>query len=311
MGNRILSCTEMKEIDMVDYLEMLGHRPTKIRNHDYWYASPLREEKEPSFKVNRKMNAWFDHGMGKGGNIIDFGILYHRCSVKDLLAKMSNNSNLNFSFQPPPAGEKKESLDDDKGKIMITGIREITSAALIQYLSERKIPLPIANSFCLEADFELYGKKHTAVGFKNDAGGYELRNAYFKGSSSPKDTTLIKGIDERISVFEGFFNFLSFQSEQLSNKHPLHEMPIAQNSFLILNSLSFIEKSMATMEKYNSVHLYLDRDKSGIKQTLKLLCLSVKYIDKSAHYKKYKDYNQLLVQKENSEKQVLRTGRHF
>lgn len=65
------------------------------------------------------------------------------------------------------------------------------------------------------------------------------------------------------------------------------------------------------MEKYNSVHLYLDRDKSGIKQTLKLLCLSVKYIDKSAHYKKYKDYNQLLVQKENSEKQVLRTGRHF
>jgi len=31
----------------------------------YWYLSPLREEKEASFKVNRKKNVWYDHGIGK------------------------------------------------------------------------------------------------------------------------------------------------------------------------------------------------------------------------------------------------------
>ena len=59
---------------MVDYLEKLGYMPQKIRGNDYWYLSPFRQEKEPSFKVNRKLNAWYDHGTGRGGNIVDFGM---------------------------------------------------------------------------------------------------------------------------------------------------------------------------------------------------------------------------------------------
>jgi DNA primase len=57
--------------------------------------SPYREETTASFKVNRSMNRWYDFGDGKGGNIIDFGILYHNCSVKELLIKFSKP----FSFQ--------------------------------------------------------------------------------------------------------------------------------------------------------------------------------------------------------------------
>ena len=75
-----LSIEEVKEMDMVDYLSKLGYHPTKIRNADHWYLSPLRNEKTSSFKVNRKINRWYDHGLGKGGNIIDFGILYHSCT---------------------------------------------------------------------------------------------------------------------------------------------------------------------------------------------------------------------------------------
>jgi hypothetical protein len=84
MGNqKIISCTDAKKIELIEYLSKLGHQPQKIRNHDYWYLSPLREEKEPSFKVNKKMNVWYDHGIGEGGNIIDFGLLYYRCSISD------------------------------------------------------------------------------------------------------------------------------------------------------------------------------------------------------------------------------------
>ena len=90
-----VSCAQAKELDLVDYLASVGYEPTQIRNHDDWYLSPLRDEKTPSFKVNRNMNRWYDFGEGKGGNIIDFGILYHNCNVKELLIKLSEP----FSFQ--------------------------------------------------------------------------------------------------------------------------------------------------------------------------------------------------------------------
>ena len=113
---------EAKQIDLVDYLAALGYRPQKIRNHDYWYYSPLREEKTASFKVNRQRNLWYDHGIGKGGTLIDFGMLYFNCSVKEVLDRLSNDSNTlaNSFFHPPVtpvnlspsktlfAGEKKE-----------------------------------------------------------------------------------------------------------------------------------------------------------------------------------------------------------
>ncbi len=86
MNTRNFTCEEARNLDLVDYLESLGFSPQKIRNNnEYWFLSPLRCENEPSFKVNRKLNAWFDFGIGKGGNTIDFGILYHKCTVKELL----------------------------------------------------------------------------------------------------------------------------------------------------------------------------------------------------------------------------------
>ncbi len=75
MSSPLFSLQEVKQLDMVEYLEKLGYQPRKIRNNDFWYLSPLRDEKTASFKVNRKLNAWYDFGLGQGGNIIDFCIL--------------------------------------------------------------------------------------------------------------------------------------------------------------------------------------------------------------------------------------------
>ena len=107
---------------------------------------------------------------------------------------------------------------------------------LIRYLHKRRIPVNIATKFCKEIDYELYGKQYYAIGFKNNAGGYELRNEKFKASSSPKDITLIKNDAEKLTVFEGFFNFLSYQAI-----HQKQEQP--NTNFLILNSaLLFLKK---------------------------------------------------------------------
>ena len=300
MKNETFTCERARQIDLVEFLATLGHYPTKMHNNDFWYLSPLRNEKAPSFKINRKMNVWYDHGSGKGGNIIDFGKVYYGCTVGQLLKKLASEPLPTFSSQQQPAGEKEET-EDPHQRIMITAEREITDPALREYLGQRKIPLVIANRYCSEVDFELYGKKHTAIGFKNDRGGYELRNSYFKASTSPKDITTIRNGAEKISVFEGFFDFLSFQTTLLSDRDLVRRLPKLHGDFLILNSLSFLEKSRELMEKHDRIALYLDRDERGIQKTERALLWSEKYVDESIMYREFKDLNESLISEREQE----------
>lgn len=74
--NDSLTIEELRQRDLIEYLSKLGFEPVKIRGFNYWYLSPLRNEKTPSFKVNTKLNRWYDLGLAKGGNIIYFGVLF-------------------------------------------------------------------------------------------------------------------------------------------------------------------------------------------------------------------------------------------
>ncbi len=315
MATRNISIAEVKRIDMVEYLERLGYKPTKIRNNDYWYLSPLRDERTPSFKINRIKNVWYDHAIGKGGTVVDFGKLYYQCTVKDLLSKLENEKGIIVSFHPPKnlvAGERKE-LSNQPGKITIVSSAEINNQTLRNYLQSRQIPLEIARQFCREIRFELYGKKHLAIGFQNPGGGYELRNYYFKGSSTPKEPRLIQQKDASgLAVFEGFFSFLSYMTLQHIKERNIVELPKLHADSLVLNSLSFFEKSRELMEKYNTVYLFLDRDKMGISKTEQALKWSGKYLDQSKHYSKFKDLNECLVKSVTPElKQKKSRGMRF
>lgn len=293
------SCDDAKKIDMVEYLASLFHYAKKVRGNDHWYLSPLRTEKTPSFKVDRSKNLWFDHGSGKGGDLIDFGTEYHRCSVSDLLQKLSTFYNKpRLSFHPATesgfasgtmshaAGEKKETTDS---KIVVVETRPLTAPHLLHYLQKRCIPLEIAGKYCREVDFLLYSKPHTVIGFENKSGGFELRSENFKGSSSPKDVSIVGGKDENLVVFEGFFSFLSFATVNKNQTAPL-------TNCLILNSLSFFEKSRPLMDSHKRVHLILDRDHAGIQCTkLALNWNRERYIDRSNFYQGRKDLNEWLI----------------
>ena len=280
-------------IDLVDYLSSLGHYPKKVKEPDYWFLSPFRNETDASFKVNRKRNIWYDHGIGKGGNLIEFGKLYFNCSFAEFLNRLIDLSDKSFSFHNP---SQKASLPKRWGSpiIQVTDQRIISNPALISYLQERCIDLEIADRFCSEIEFELYGKRQTAIGFQNDLGGYELRNADFKGSSSPKSSTIIANQTDRLSVFEGFFDFLSFQTSQKITIDKDLVLTKVQDSFLILNSLAYLEKSRKEMEQYPRIHLYLDRDTAGREVTKKALTWSARYVDKSHPYRLFKDLNEYL-----------------
>jgi len=165
---------------MVDYLASLGFKPARNSRNDFWYLSPFRQETSPSFKLNRNLNRWYDFGEGKGGDIVDFGIQYHRCSVAEFLRKMKQS----FSFQQQKIIGIKE--DEEPKKIKVLKVKKISSLVLVRYLHKRRIPIAVAMKFCKEIDYELYGKRYFAIGFKNNAAGYELRNEKFKVSTLPK-----------------------------------------------------------------------------------------------------------------------------
>ena len=98
-----------------------------------------------------------------------------------------------------------------------------------------------------------------------------------------------------MAVFEGFFSFLSYQTLHQNNSHSLIKLTERQTNFLVLNSLSFMEKSRNLMEEKQKVYLYLDRDEAGIKHTKQALKWATKYIDRSHLYKNSKDLNEYLV----------------
>ncbi|WP_433834199.1 toprim domain-containing protein [Flavobacterium anhuiense] len=182
--------------------------------------------------------------------------------------------------------------DNHSDKIVIADVRELDDRLLTDYLVSRSISQEVAIRYCREVEFCLNNRNHIAVGFPNNSGGFELRNEHFKGSSSPKDFTFIGSDAESLTVFEGFFDFLSYKMLN-QNKNGL------ETSFLILNSLSFFNKSLPIMEKHQKVNLYLDRDPSGIKLTAEALHLNPsRYIDKSFLYQNRKDLNEWLKTKE-------------
>lgn len=55
-----MTIDEAKRVRIVDFLALLGHRAQYMKSEQYWYLSPLRKEVTPSFKVNDRLNEWYD-----------------------------------------------------------------------------------------------------------------------------------------------------------------------------------------------------------------------------------------------------------
>ncbi len=337
-----MNCAEANELSLIDYLSFLGHQPQKVRGEDHWYLSPLREEREASFKVNRKKNLWYDHGTGKGGTLVDFGTQYHACGIAHLLQQISL-----FSFHPhshslikgsttETAQQQKESEKSVAGTtkntpvhrhthtegekersapepalIVIAAKDPVTDPRLCRYAATRKIPEDVLNRYCKEVFFSLNERKFIAIGFQNNEGGWELRNERFQASSSPKAITYLnKSYNSSIKVFEGFFDFLSYQTLLKQGKLPQEERT-NESDYLILNSLSFFQKSMPLMEKRERIELFLDRDAAGRKCIKEALKRPDHFLDRSSLYKGFKDLSEWHQKTDGKRLMKRDRGRHL
>ncbi len=279
-----LSFSEAKGIPIAEYLSTLGVEPTQIKGNDYWYQSPFRHERTPSFKINTKLNVWYDHGTGEGGTIIDLGIKLYDCTRVEFLKKLEKN--ICGVKIPPPT-----SSDIETRKLKVLSSFDLTRQDLLEYVLSRKIDDYCARQYCREVEFEIGQKKHTAVGFQNRSGGFELRNSWFKGSSSPKDISFLDNGSDDLCVVEGFMDFLSLLT---LNRRGIIELPSGSN-FLILNSLSFLRRAIPILKDHKTTHLYLDNDLAAKNAMQGLTLGGLSFRDGSDTYAPFKDVNEFLV----------------
>ena len=278
-----MNIQEAKQIRIADYLQSLGYTPIKQQGSSLWYKSPLREETDASFKVNTELNRWYDFGLGKGGNIIALAEeLYASDYVLYLLGKIAERTPhirpVSFSFRQQASEPSFQQLE----------VRELTHPALFNYLQERGIDTALAIPECRELHFIHNGKPYFAIGFPNVAGGYEVRNRFFKGCIAPKDISHIRQQGEpreKCLVFEGMMDYPTMPN-------------LDGQDYVILNSVANVSKAIDVLHGYGRIHCLLDNDEAGRNAYLELAReFSGRIRDFSDNYNGYKDLNDYLCGK--------------
>ncbi|TDN80379.1 CHC2-type zinc finger protein [Salegentibacter sp. 24] len=273
-----LSWEKARNICIVKTLAKLGHFPSKTTEKEAWFLSPLRSETHASFSVSLRKNLWYDFGMGKGGNVIDLVMLLKSYSNREALEFLEAGTIT--SFHPPV---KKPVV---KQGIEVLRVEALKHRALIGYLESRKIPIEVARVYCVQVWYQYKDRQFYAIGLRNNRGGWELRNKYFKNSSSPKTYSFIQNDSRQLIVTEGMFDFLSLAT--------IEETLVNSSDAIVLNSLAFVDRIKGLLLKYERVFLYLDNDAAGKKATALLVNLYEHITDCSDSYKGYADLNEKL-----------------
>ena len=277
-----MNCSQFNKILLEEILQNFGHPPTKQSAKEAWYLNPFASENHASFKLNKRINSWYLFSEGIGGNNIDFMKKYLKASITEVL-EWAENQNFS-SFQ----NQKKISIQSEKKNYEILMIQDVQNKNLINYLKQRGLT-EIVFPFIKEIHFKMNNKELYAVGFQNKSEGWELRNAFFKGSIQKKDVSLLKHKSESLYVFEGFMDALSF----IELKKGLH------GNLLILNSVSMYENAKEILKNYSDIFLFLDNDLAGRNLMTKFSTDFPEAVDCAYIYAGFNDLNDYLIQQTN------------
>ena len=277
-----------RRISIRAYLAARGIVPCREYGNRGMYLSPLREERTSSFSVSYDKNLWHDFGTGEGGSIIDLVARMEGCSEIEAARRLAIGEH---GTLVPIHVEALRTNEPTPSRLTILSDRELTHPALLGYLTGRGIYPAIARTYCREVRYTIGGKEYFAIGFRNDAGGWELRNPRFKGSSTPKNITTLDNGSDTAMVFEGFIDFLSYLS--------LKANPAPAIDTSVLNSVTNLQKAVPFLARHRIVHAFLDNDDAGRKALARLeeSLPSSEVIDQSVFYRDHKDLNEYWQEK--------------
>lgn len=287
-----MNCSEAKNISIRAVLESFSLFPSNENSRTAFYLAIDREEKTPSLSVDFSKNTAFDFGTGKSYDSISIVQTMKKCSVSDALKYLEQ---FNFSFQ-----EQNLKLENLPKGYEIIDVKKIQHPALLDYLKNRYVE--DQKKWVEEMHYRMNDKNHFGIGFKNDSGGYEIRNAYSKICLGKKDITSIKNDSKDVRVFEGFFDFLSFKKVE-------NYLEKETSDYIILNSVSMIYKIKNLLENYKNIELYFDNDEAGTR-AVEMIKNDLKNAeDCRVLYSGFKDLNDWLIQNNPTEERQVKYRR--
>ncbi|WP_439698162.1 toprim domain-containing protein [Mucilaginibacter sp. AW1-7] len=292
--DNLLEVKGLKEqVSIVDLLARLGFHPLRRSGKEDIYLSMLRDsDTKPSFAVNDELGVWYDHGLGKGGNVIDFGLLYWAGSTfSDVIGKIKSTCNLPILRVSPDLNRintRRHALKVPHYRV--ESVKELgNNPAISRYLQSRGI-FKAADGHLKEVYYFVEDEKKTkkyffAAGWQNELGGWEVRNKYFKGCLGHKAISLIQGDTDRLHVFEGYFNYLSWKTDN----------PLINNTVLVMNTTVLLQAAIKNAAAFKDVSIYFDHDKTGQDAAAEFIRSLPLAVDRSEIYKGYNDYNDYLI----------------
>lgn len=278
-----MNIEKSKQINIPELLQKLNISPVKISGNNYYYIAPYRTEKTASLHVLE--NKFYDFGIQKGGYALDIIIEMYGFSVSEALQflKQFDKESSIFSFQKQK--NIVSNFSETETNVNIIKVIEIQHYALKQYLENRKIYHYENEPNLKEVHYEINGKKYFGIGFLNRSNGMENRSKYCKLCIGKKDITfIVKGYKNKLRIFEGFFDYLSFINKFKSD-----------SDFLILNSVAMINRCDEILLKYEEIDLLFDNDSTGDLYTKSTLEKFKNAKDCRGFYKDFKDLNEWLV----------------
>lgn len=287
-----------EEIKIEDFLISEGYNPKlqKKGGLELWYCSPLHAERTPSFKVHTGKNVWFDYALGRGGKLIElYKQLKNENDINNIVYFFNNEYKGGVYQAPKEFLEKKETEKESPDEIL-EEIFPVKNVKLWDYLRGRKIDFDIAREYLTEVHYKSNGKNWYALGFKCDNAGYELRNPFSKRNINGKNITTIKNGSNKVKLFEGMFDFLSYASE--------HKSTYKDYDYIVLNTSAFVQGMYNNIHKkeedylynhlikYERIDTYFDNDDTGVKITHLMEKIFSGVNNFSVLFEKYKDYNE-------------------
>lgn len=270
-------------------LAAIGYQPIKKTGNEHLFLSPLRDsDTTPSFSVNETLGCWYDHGSGKGGNIIDFGLKYWSgLAFTEVLEKIA----ITLRAEPNESKQiKRRRTAIKEPHYQVCEIKDLgANRAIRDYLEMRGI-WPAAQGILKEVyyyveDAQKNRKNFFAAGWQNELGAWEVRNLHFKGCIGHKAISFIPGSTDNLCVFEGFMNYLSWRADE----------PFCDDSILVLNSLALIQSGISKAKSFANIATYFDNDPSGRAATAVFKTALPQSVDHSWIYEEYNDYNDLIA----------------
>lgn len=270
-------------IGIREYLLRRGLRSHRETATHGMFLSPLREKRTPSFSVRYDKGFWYGFGLGEGGTLFQLVMRLEECSMTEAIRRLRKGTTEEVPFQPFPTASPCED-----SPLRILGVGEIRHPALIGYLRECGIDSAVTGALCRKVHYAVGERRFFAIGFRNDAGRWELRSPQFKGSSTPKSITTSDRHSDTALFFESFFDLLSYLTLQYE--------PEPTVDTAVLNSVVNLPRALPFLARHATIHAFLDNDEAGrlALERLRSTLPGVTVIDRAESYRAHKDLNELL-----------------